>query len=70
MFRLQVYFYANQTHFHVRGFARKLCSKIEAQGNVEMAYVVVVLVLTCLSHGFLVIIYGCSSNNGGVLRSM
>jgi len=38
VFRLKVDFYANQTHVHMKGFARRLVLKpAEVQGNSEMA---------------------------------
>ena len=38
VFSLQVHFYTNQTHVHIKGFARGLALKTEVRGNSEMAY--------------------------------
>ena len=37
VFRLQIHFHINQTHFQMKGFARTRF-ETEAQGNSEMAY--------------------------------
>ena len=37
VFRLQGPFHANQTHFHMKGFARRLVLKQRHKGNSEMA---------------------------------
>ena len=37
-FQLQVHFHANQTHFHVKDFARGLVLKLRHEVNSEMAY--------------------------------
>ena len=39
VFRFQVHFHANQSHFHKNGFCMRTRFEKEAQGNTEMAWV-------------------------------